>query len=120
MTWFPWLVIGGVAVAVLLLKRLALVRPEVARDWLKQGAMLIDVRSEPEFREGHLPGAINIPYERLRDELPQHAADKDQAILLHCLSGGRSQIAKGTARNMGYRHALNLGSYRRAEKIVAS
>ncbi len=119
MTWLPWLVIGGVAVAVLLLKRLALVRPEVARDLLKQGAIIIDVRSEREFQQGHLPGAINIPYERLRDELPQHAADKDQALLLHCLSGGRSQIAKGTANKIGYRHAFNLGSYRRAEEIVA-
>lgn len=120
MTWLAWLIIGGAAVAVLVLKRLALVRPDVARDWLRQGAIVIDVRSEREFQQDHLPGAINIPYERLRDELPQHAADKDQAILLHCLSGGRSQIAKGTARNMGYRHAFNLGSYRRAKKIVAS
>ena len=118
MTWLPWLIIGGAALAVIVLKRLALVRPDVARSWLKQGAMVVDVRSEREFREGHLPGAINIPYERLRDELPRRAADKDQALLLHCLSGGRSQIAKGTAKNMGYRYAFNLGSYRRAAKIV--
>ncbi|HWW00670.1 MAG TPA: rhodanese-like domain-containing protein [Candidatus Acidoferrum sp.] len=118
MSWFAWLIFGVALTAFLALKRLALVRPEVARDWLKKGARVIDVRSESEFQEKHLSGAINIPLHRLSDGLPRRAPDKEQPILLHCLSGGRSGIGQGIARRMGYRNAFNLGSYGRAERIL--
>jgi phage shock protein E len=119
MTWLSWLVVGGVVAALLILKRLALVRPEVARDWLKRGAKVIDVRSETEYQERHLPEAINIPVTRLSEAIGRHIPDKAQPILLHCLSGGRSGIGQGTLRRMGYRNTFNLGSYARAEKILA-
>jgi rhodanese-related sulfurtransferase len=60
-----WIIIGGAIAAFLVLKRLTLVRPEVARDCLKRGAKVIDVRSESEFQEKHLTGALNIPLDRL-------------------------------------------------------
>jgi len=41
-------------------------------------------------------------------------------LLLHCLSGGRSGIARGQLRSLGYPNAFNLGSFARAEKIVRS
>lgn len=119
MNWLGWLILGSALVAFMLLKRLALVRPETARDCLKKGAKVIDVRSESEFSERRLPGAINIPLTRLGDEIGRLAPDKEQPILLHCLSGGRSGIGQGILRRMGYRHAFNLGSYSRAEKILA-
>jgi phage shock protein E len=119
MNWLTWIVIGGAITAFLVLKRLALVRPEVARDCLRRGAKVIDVRSESEFQEKHLPGALNIPLNRLRDHIGRHAPSKEQAILLHCLSGGRSGIGKSILRKMGYRNAYNLGSYGRAQKILA-
>ena len=104
--------------AVLVLKRLLLVRPAVARDWLKQGAKVIDVRSNAEFHERHLPGAVNVPLDRLREEIPRLAPNKDLPLLLHCLSGGRSGIGKASLRKLGYRNVFNLGSYGRAEKIL--
>ncbi len=119
MNWLAWVIIGGVVAAFLVLKRLTMVRPEVARDYLKLGARVIDVRSEAEFQAKHLTGALNIPLNRLRDDIGQHAPDREQAILLHCLSGGRSGIGKGILKKMGYRNAFNLGSYGRAEKILA-
>jgi phage shock protein E len=119
MDWLTWMLIGVAIAAFLVLKRLTLVGPETAREWWKKGAKVIDVRSEAEFQERHLPGAINIPLSRLSDEIVRCAPDKEQTILLHCLSGGRSGIGKGVLKRMGYRNAFNLGSYRRAEKILA-
>jgi phage shock protein E len=119
MNWPTWIIIGGAISTFLVLKRLTLVRPEVARDCLKKGAKIIDVRSEAEFREKHLPGALNIPLNRLWHDIGRQAPDKEQAILLHCLSGGRSGIGKGILKKVGYRDAFNLGSYGRAEKILA-
>ena len=118
MNWPTWIIIGGAIAAFLVLKRLALVRPELARDYLEGGATVIDLRSEAEFQEKHLPGALNIPLNRLRDDIGRHAPDREQAILLHCLSGGRSGIGKSILKKMGYRNAFNLGSYGRAARIL--
>ena len=115
-----WLVIAGVVVGYLLLKRLALVTTADAREWLRKGALVIDVRSEGEFQERHLPSAMNIPLGRLRGEISRRAPDKAQPLLLHCLSGGRSGIGKGMLKQMGYRNVFNLGSYGRAEKILGT
>ena len=119
MNWLTWIIIGGAVIGFLVLKRLDLVRPEIARAYLKRGAKVIDVRSEAEFQEKHLPGAVNIPLNRLRDDIGRLAPEKDQAILLHCLSGGRSGIGKSILKKMGYRNAFNLGSYGRAARILA-
>ena len=120
MDWHTWLILGGAVAGFLLLKRLTLVRPEAARAMLENGARVIDVRSEGEYQERHLPGAVNVPLGRLRDGIARHAPDKEQALLLHCLSGGRSGMGKSMLRKMGYRNAFNLGSYGRAEKILAA
>ena len=120
MNLVTWIVIAGAVVAFLLLKRLSLVTPATAREWLNKGALVIDVRSEGEFQERHLPGAINIPLGSLGDEIIRRAPDKEQAILLHCLSGTRSGMAKAMLKKMGYRNVFNLGSYGRAAGILGS
>ena len=93
---------------------------EVARKHLAAGALVIDVRSPEEFRSGHVPGAINIPLGELRESLPGRVTDKNQVLLLHCLSGGRSGIARRQLRSLGYPNVFNLGSYARAERVVRS
>jgi phage shock protein E len=120
MSIVTWIVIVGAVIAFLLVKRLTQVSPAVAREWLHKGALVIDVRGEAEFQERHLPSAINIPLGRLGDEIARFAPDKEQPLLLHCLSGARSGIGRSTLKRMGYQHVFNLGSYRRAEKIVAA
>lgn len=118
--WTIAIIVGLVVVAFLIVKRMSFVSEEAARKHLAQGALVIDVRSPEEFRGGHVPDAINLPLGELRDSLPRRVKDKNQVLLLHCLSGGRSGIAKGQARGLGYPNAFNLGSYARAEKIVRS
>jgi phage shock protein E len=118
MTLVTWIVIVGAVAAFLLVKRLTQVNPAAAREWLNKGALVIDVRSKGEFDERHLPGAINIPLDRLGEDIARYAPNKEQPLLLHCLSGTRSGMGTSTLRKMGYQHVFNLGSYGRAEKIV--
>ena len=114
------IILAGVVVAFLLLKRLTLVRPATARECLKKGALVIDVRGQGEFQERHLPAAINIPLGQLREEIARRAPDKAQPLLLHCLSGVRSGMGKSVLQKLGYHSVFNLGSYRRAEKILGA
>lgn len=113
-----------IAVAVLagfyLLKRMSFVSEETARQHLANGALIIDVRSPEEFQSGRVPNAINIPLGELREQLPAQVKDKNQVLLLHCLSGGRSGIAQQQARAMGYANTFNLGSLSRAQEIVSA
>jgi len=118
MSIVTWTVIVGAVAAFLLVKRLTRTSPAVAREWLDQGALVIDVRSEAEFQERHLPGAINIPLGRLGDEIARHAPNKEQPLVLHCRSGARSGMGTKALKKLGYSHVLNLGSYGSAENVV--
>jgi phage shock protein E len=117
-----WLVPVAVVgfVAFFALKRMSFVSEETARQHLAQGALVIDVRSPEEFRSGHVPNAVNIPLGELRESLPLRVKDKNQVLLLHCLSGGRSGIARQQVKGLGYPHVFNLGSLARARKILAA
>ena len=120
MTIATWIFVGTVIAAFLIFKQVNAVKPETAREWLKKGATVIDVRSEVEFQEKHLPGTINIPLDRLGDEIARVAPNKEQPLLLHCLSGTRSGRGEATLKKMGYRNVFNLGSYSRAEEILGA
>jgi phage shock protein E len=120
MGWTIAIIAGVVIVAFFIVKHISFVSEEAARKYLAQGALVIDVRSPEEFRGGHVPDAINLPLDDLRESLPRHVKDKHQVLLLHCLSGGRSGLARQQLRRLGYANVFNLGSYARAEKIVRS
>jgi phage shock protein E len=118
MHWSFILMAGLMMAAMLALKRLGLVSEETARTYLKQGALVVDVRSVEEFIAGHLPNAVNIPLGELQNTIPRRVSDKNQVLLLHCLSGTRSGIARRALKSMGYTKVFNLGSYGRAQRIV--
>jgi phage shock protein E len=120
MNWSIVLVIGVVVVLIIGLKRLGLVSAKAALAHLKNGALVIDVRSAGEFNSGHLPNAINIPLDEIETALPKRVKDKNQKLLLHCASGMRSGIAKDTLKSLGYANVFNLGSLARARKIVGN
>jgi rhodanese-related sulfurtransferase len=118
MDWL-WAGIFFAAAAIwLVLKQLAFVRPGIAREFLKQGAKVIDVRRTDEFQSGHLPPAINIPLDELRQRITREVPNKETVLLLHCLGGVRSGMGKKVLRQMGYTNVFNLGSYGRARRIV--
>lgn len=74
----------------------------------REGAVLIDVRDEEEFRAGHIPGAVNVPLGRIA--LVEDAADDfDTPIYLYCLSGVRSARAAAVLGAMGYTDVTSIG-----------
>lgn len=116
-----WTVIVSVALAIAILlafKLLGPVRADAAREYLRQGAQVIDVRSPDEYRARHVPHAINIPLHELAQQIGRHAPNKDGVLLLHCLSGGRSGVGVRVLKRAGYTRVFNLGSFSRAERIV--
>jgi len=119
MNWTLMLIVGAVMVGLLALKRLSQVSARDARRFLQQGAVVVDVRSADEFRSGHLPEAINIPLGELREEFPRQVPDKTRVVLLHCLSGTRSGIARHQLKGLGYANVFNLGSFGRARRLVS-
>jgi phage shock protein E len=82
--------------------------------------MVIDVRSPNEYDSGHLIQAYNMPLDRIEVLVAGTVRDKNKVLLLHCASGVRSNMAKRKLLDLGYKNVFNLGSYSRAEKIVAS
>ena len=120
MNWNILLIIAAVAAIFYLMKRAGQISTAAALAHLKNGAMVIDVRSPGEFNSGHLPAAVNVPLDGLESALPGRVKDKSQVLLLHCLSGARSGVAKIKLKRMGYPNVFNLGSYGRAESILKS
>jgi phage shock protein E len=112
-------VAAAVVVSVLLKKRGQISVAE-AKVLLQAGAKVIDVRSRGEFSSGHVKGAVNVPLDELGQRIGSIAPDKNAPVLLHCLSGGRSAMAKQSLRGEGYTQAHNLGSLHRARQIVES
>ncbi len=78
---------------------------------IDNGALLIDVRTPAEYAEGHLAGAINIPYQDIVNGIAQKNITLDADIVLYCRSGNRSGKAQKSLADFGYQNALNAGAY---------
>jgi rhodanese-related sulfurtransferase len=68
---------------------------------------IVDVRTSSEYNEGHVKGAINIPYDTIDSDTK---LDKDKTIIVYCKSGVRSKKAATTLTELGYK-VLDLGAY---------
>jgi phage shock protein E len=75
---------------------------------LEQSPLILDVRSEKEYQEGHIPGALNIPFDQLPERLSQLAEHKDAVIVVHCRSGKRAEIAEKTLSEAGFTDVRDL------------
>lgn len=78
----------------------------MARD---DGHVVVDVRRQDEYDEGHIPGAILIPNESIGTEKPEALPDPDQIILIYCRSGNRSKQAAQKLFDMGYTNIYEFG-----------
>ena len=74
------------------------------------GALVVDVRTPEEFAEGHYPGAINIPHEKIVDSLHARDIDVTEDVILYCRSGNRSGQAERALRAEGFVAVSNAGS----------
>jgi rhodanese-related sulfurtransferase len=70
--------------------------------------IFIDVRTDEEFKVGHIPDAIHIPYDQMEIRLKEISDFKDKKILLICHSGYRSKIAAQFLAEKGFSHLYNL------------
>lgn len=118
MKWRWLFAAAGILAVVYGLRAGAALPEEKARELLKAGAVLVDVRTVGEFNDRHLTNAVNIPLDELAEKTPRIVRDKGRVLLLHCRSGRRSGLAEKKLRDMGYTNAFNIGSYRQAETIV--
>lgn len=75
---------------------------------VNEGAVLIDVRTKQEFLEGHLNGAILIPYYEIYRNIQNIIPNKEQTIIVYCQNGGRSQKAYEILNRLGYKNLFNL------------
>ena len=75
-----------------------------ALELINDGAIVIDVRTNEEYNEGHIKGAINIPV----DEINSITYNKDETLIIYCATGVRSQNAINKLVDMGYTSLYNL------------
>ena len=84
---------------------------ETAKQMMEKddGHIIVDVRRQEEYDEGHIPGAILIPNETITSEKPDELSDPDQTILIYCRSGRRSKEAAQKLADMGYTNIYEFG-----------
>ena len=73
-----------------------------------EGAVLLDVRTPQEYREGHIPGSKNVPLQAI-DKVADLAENKDTVLYVYCYSGARSRQAVSHLQHMGYTNVQNIG-----------
>lgn len=98
-------------------------RPEAGkqpdtRALAQAGAKVIDVRTPGEYKSGHVAGAVNIPVDQIGERISEVTTNRNEALLLHCQSGGRSAAAKRELEALGYKNVINLGSLANAREVT--
>lgn len=95
------------------------VSPQEAREMIRNGALVIDVRDAPEVeKSGKVEGAVHVSRGMLEfradPESPYHDKkfDKARTLLVYCASGGRSALSAKTLKDLGYEKVFNLGAFK--------
>lgn len=83
---------------------------------IDEGAYLVDVRSPGEFAEGHVKGSVNIPLDRIQNELAKFKNKKN--IIVFCRSGNRSSQAKSILEANGVKNVTNGGTWQQVNQYV--
>lgn len=79
----------------------------------KEVIVLLDVRTQEEFDNGHIPGAVLLPYDEVEEKAGKLLPDKDREIVIYCRSGRRSAIAKDSLEALGYTNVKDFGGMNR-------
>ena len=75
----------------------------------EEGYIILDVRTQEEYDQGHIPGAIVISHEEIAEKAEEVLTDKEQLILAYCRSGRRSKIAAEALVELGYTNIKEFG-----------
>jgi phage shock protein E len=91
------------------LKNFLFGQPANYAELLKQGAIVIDVRTSAEYAQGHITGSVNIPLDRVGSAASRYS--KEQVIITCCASGMRSASARQTLHAKGFLNVHNGGGW---------
>lgn len=75
----------------------------------QDGYIILDVRAQEEYDEGHIPGAVVIPHTEVEARAEAELPDKEQVILVYCRSGRRSKLAAQALVDLGYTNVKEFG-----------
>ena len=84
---------------------------EHAWPMLQNGALLVDVRSEQEFEQGHIPGAVRIDWDNTDALIAAIGDDKQRKVVFYCRSGNRAGKAKSAVDAKGYGNVFNATGF---------
>ena len=127
-----YIIIAGIAVVVIVMGAVILIRQnaknnildgpgmvnsftQISQDEAKEmmkkndGHIIVDVRRQDEYEQGHIPGAILIPNESIGAQRPAELPNLNQIILVYCRSGRRSKEAAQKLFDMGYKNIYEFG-----------
>ena len=75
----------------------------------EEGYIILDVRTQEEYDQGHIPGAMLIPNTEIETKAEEVLMDKDQLLLVYCRSGRRSKLASEILVELGYTNIKEFG-----------
>lgn len=118
----PYMIVMGAYMAYFIIKTLLVndLSAGKASTLLKEGAVVVDVRTEEEYEAAHLKKAINIPLSEISSGIERIVPDRNRVVLLYCRSGSRSFMGKRLLKRMQYHNVYNLGSFGRARRMAGN
>ena len=80
-----------------------------AEQMMSDDAVIVDVRNQNEFSQGHIPGAVLLPAPEIGERAESLLPDKNQVVLVYCRSGARSAAAARELVLLGYNRVYDFG-----------
>jgi len=100
-------------------KHITEISPQDAAAKLNSGdAVVVDVRDQDEWDEGHIPGAIHMTRGTMELDIEEKVPDQKAMIICHCGGGGRSALAAETLQKMGYKSVRSMAGGLKAWKAA--
>ena len=81
---------------------------EATRVMNQEGGVVVDIRSEKEFKDGHITAAINVPYSELAARMSELDKHKESPLILVCKMGQHSGAASKTLRDAGFSNVKRM------------
>jgi rhodanese-related sulfurtransferase len=100
-------------------KNITEISPEEAANKLQNHeAVIVDVREQDEWDEGHIPHAIHLSRGTIELEIEEKVPDPNAVVICHCGGGGRSALAAESLQKMGYKNVRSMAGGLKAWKAA--
>ena len=106
--WIALAVIVGALAVVKLMAKTKADEKVTAKEKIRQGALVLDVRTADEYAAGHFENATNIPVQELAARTSE-LGDTNRPVVVYCAAGVRAEKAKGILQQAGFRDVTNAG-----------